>query len=312
MGAIAREVGRIRSVIHACRLNRDSRVVQPLLHRFSRRLIMWGLRGRERWWWVNDFAPRPDHATVPLPGGSRIRLQLGSLIDDAIYEGQFERMETDIFRRLLRVGDTVADVGANIGLYSLIAAKAVGAPGHVISFEPVPVLRTRLADNVRRNGFTNVTVVPNAVADKLGKAKLSGLEPGNHGLGSLGREGRGQSIEVAVTTLDHWLTENNSARINVLKIDVEGFEAEVLSGLSQLPAAVMLEYLAEGSARTALPEQMARFLSTHRIFRVESRNGLLRKVPVLKLLSSGDIGDVPATVVAVDNERMPMIASLIE
>ena len=131
-------------------------------------------------------------------------------------------------------GSVAVDVGANVGFYTLYLARAVGASGRVHAFEPNPKLCRRLRRHVELNGFTNVTVNCVALSGSHGRAELV-VPPGdNSGAAGLASDGNGMDgstrIEVPVTTLDDYATEQGVDRIDVVKIDVEGYEPFVLEG----------------------------------------------------------------------------------
>jgi len=137
----------------------------------------------------------------------------------------------------LRAGDTFVDVGANIGVYSLWAARRVGASGRVYSFEPVPSTRELLERNVAENEFEQVEVVPKGVGAKPGSLRLHVI-PGASGLSSRYSRASGSSVEVEVeiVTLDDFFRARDVPR--AMKVDVEGMEHEVLRGAAGLLSGV--------------------------------------------------------------------------
>src|SRR5262249_19679529 len=136
----------------------------------------------------------------------------------------------ELVRDLVRPGDTVLDVGANIGLWVLGVARAAGPSAVVHAFEPLPSNFARLSDNLGRNPLGWVRCHRRALADRTGEARF--LVPGaaNSGVGSLSDHGRGESLTVAVTTLDAFCHHHAIARVHFLKVDVEGAELKVFRG----------------------------------------------------------------------------------
>ena len=126
----------------------------------------------------------------------------------------------------LREGDVFVDVGANVGIYSLAAAEVVGSLGRVISFEPDPSNFDLLTRNVKLNGFENVRLVEAAVGD--GKEKVAFFQDSNgeNSQAWQDQEQQRRSVEVSQTCLDEVIPY----RINLIKIDVQGFEVKVLRG----------------------------------------------------------------------------------
>jgi FkbM family methyltransferase len=131
-------------------------------------------------------------------------------------------------------GDIFVDVGANVGFFSLLAARAVGPDGHVYAVEPVPENIEAIHANARRNHFTQITVVPVAASDSVGTALLTLTEhPGGAALASAERppDTIGE-IEVETATLDSLVDEGRILPPSLVKIDVEGAEEPVLEGMT--------------------------------------------------------------------------------
>lgn len=131
------------------------------------------------------------------------------------------------YRRLLRPGDAVVDVGANIGLATLTAAKVVGAAGRVVAVEPHPRTFEYLRDNVRLNGLTDVVRLHCvALGEREGRRRIVEF-PGDDSQNRLGAGDQGE-VPVTVVTLDGLLTFDRPTAL--LKLDVEGYEKFVLDG----------------------------------------------------------------------------------
>jgi FkbM family methyltransferase len=129
-------------------------------------------------------------------------------------------------RSLLRPGDTVVDVGANFGFWTLAAAAADCS---VIACEPVPTTRELLTKNIAENGLgERITVVADAMSNAIGTLEIT-LPKGESGHASAHPEPSDdlESFTVATSTLDALIGEQH---IRLLKIDVEGHEAAVLAG----------------------------------------------------------------------------------
>jgi len=127
----------------------------------------------------------------------------------------------------LKPGGTFIDVGANCGLFSLFAARQVGPTGRVISIEPIPLMQERLTFNAQRNGYGNIDLVKSAVGADNGTATLF-VRGKNYGQSSLIAHDGFKPISVPVRPLVEVTADKDVASIDVLKIDVEGFEDRVL------------------------------------------------------------------------------------
>ncbi len=128
---------------------------------------------------------------------------------------------------LVRPGMTVLDVGANIGEVSMKLAQAVGPGGQVISFEPGKAMFQKFTKTLAMNGFPNVKPVNMGLGDQAGEFQLVLPCPTNRG-GSRVAQSGGETIQVG--TLDDFLVANKMAKVDLIKIDVEGFERKVLGG----------------------------------------------------------------------------------
>ncbi|WP_167535140.1 FkbM family methyltransferase [Caulobacter segnis] len=136
---------------------------------------------------------------------------------------------SDVLRRLVRPGMAVADVGANIGLLTLVMACAVGSEGKVIAFEPEATPRANLEKMKHLNGLAWVEVRDQAVGAKAGRLTFHVSEIiGHSSLYALPEAEEARTIEVEVVRLDDVAP---GKRLDVVKIDVEGAELDVLAGM---------------------------------------------------------------------------------
>lgn len=139
--------------------------------------------------------------------------------------------EVAMLRELLPGKDLFVDVGANCGLYSLIAAKH-GMP--VLAIEPNPLNFLRLRQNLEHNGFTGVRPLSLAMGDRPGVASLYGGGEGASLLRNWGGMTNTYIHEVEVSTLDALLSSYGPSSRILIKIDVEGHEPAVLAGARAL------------------------------------------------------------------------------
>ncbi|MGI9088591.1 MAG: FkbM family methyltransferase [Chthoniobacterales bacterium] len=142
--------------------------------------------------------------------------------------------EAALFRRLVQPGMRIVDIGANIGLYSLLLARLTSANGRVYSFEPETNLCATLRENCAANRADNVTIFQAAAGAKAGRMLLQ-RSPFNSGNNSLGQNQAGaDALEVEIVTVDSVLPERV---VDFVKIDVQGHELAALSGMDETLAA---------------------------------------------------------------------------
>jgi len=173
--------------------------------------------------------------------GSIFKVRSNSLLAEPLYVGHgFEDGEIEMLSRLAKPGMRVFDVGANVGLYSVLMGKAVAPGGVVTSFEPFPPMAKLLRENIDLNLLGNVRVCESAVSDRAGRQSLHIFPDGSDVYNSLGARSRVEKIEsvqaqeVETTTLDLYASNENITSIDILKIDIEGNEERALIGSESL------------------------------------------------------------------------------
>jgi FkbM family methyltransferase len=153
---------------------------------------------------------------------------------------EYEAFELDVFEPLLRPGMRVMDIGANIGIYAVIAGKRIGSRGRVYAFEPVCENVDFLRRNVELNALKNVDIVPAAVGNEHGRTRMQ-LSPNDIGTHSVAAKGandigslgvRKRHLGVLLTTIDRFV-EDRSFRPDVIKMDIEGYEPFAIQGAAR-------------------------------------------------------------------------------
>ncbi|MDB5155374.1 MAG: hypothetical protein JWR50_81 [Mucilaginibacter sp.] len=150
--------------------------------------------------------------------------------------GAYEDEINKLIRVSLKDGDTAIDVGGNIGLQSIRMSQAVGKGGRVYSFEPLNYLQEKFKKNVALNRVDNITIFPLALSDTESTAEFT-IDPNgdNQGTFSLADTGPGaekQSVDIKIADLMPELAALQT--LHLVKIDVEGFEFQVLRGMKGL------------------------------------------------------------------------------
>lgn len=178
-------------------------------------------------------------ALTPRSALLRTRLQNGAIVEGYNRSGYGGRgayvfgdsLEPELFclQHFLGVGKVFVDVGANVGLFTVKAAKEVGNGGLVIAIEPFIETALQLTHNVRANGFTNVRVRTFCIGRETQQTRLH-LNKGKPNSFSLVPQGNADSISVLSVSLDDLCRWENLKRLDYLKIDAEGAEAAVLVG----------------------------------------------------------------------------------
>ena len=203
---------------HTLRPSIVSRPLETLSTLDSKTLLGRAIRIPLRW--------IPKHSIVRVMSGpsAGTKWVVGSAPHGA-WLGTLERSKLRHFVAHVKPGNTVWDVGANVGLYAVASARAAGSTGTVVAFEPIP----RNLDFLRRhkdlNRLDNLTVVEAAVFDRSGALHMQfGDSPSEFHVSDEG------AIEVDAIDLDTWSRASAGGVPDIVKIDVEGAEAAVLRG----------------------------------------------------------------------------------
>jgi FkbM family methyltransferase len=140
-----------------------------------------------------------------------------------------EAGEVEFLKSITKKGMHAIDVGANIGITSVVIAKSIRREGRLCSFEPVPEYYNILKDNISSNGLENVKVHKLAVTDQVGKVYFYHKELSS---GILSEEGAERS-EVRTTTIDRFVNQKKIGRVDLINMDCEGSELLVLKGAKE-------------------------------------------------------------------------------
>ena len=195
---------------------RNVPVVGGLIHIVSHQMV----RSDERVW-----------ARIEAGPGKGLWFELNPRTGQHYLRGRAETAIQDILVQRLREGMVFYDLGANIGLFSLLAARLVGPTGQVISFEPDPQTAERLSRNIARNGYQNMTVIQAGVwsTTENQRFKVADASSPDHGVGRFVAEDADEKgVAIECVALDD-ITKKVAAP-DAIKCDVEGAEIEVLQG----------------------------------------------------------------------------------
>jgi FkbM family methyltransferase len=177
--------------------------------------------------------------------GINYELDLTEVIDAAIfYSDSREPATSKALAILCKPGDIVFDIGANVGSHSLPIAKTVGSTGKVYAFEPVPWALNKLHKNISLNAFNNIIVEPIALSDAPDDNAEFSLRASFKTTSQLPVNSDGnlndnwwnacEKVKVKVETIDNFVLENNIEKVDLIKLDVDGFEAKVINGATKV------------------------------------------------------------------------------
>jgi FkbM family methyltransferase len=167
--------------------------------------------------------------------GANLELDLANYVDRTIFMGCYEPLNTSLFKQILRPGGTMVDVGANIGYFTLLAAKLVGKSGKVIAVEAHPRNFEVLSAAVQRNELKQVVPVNIGLSDENGSAQIimgDQDEFPNRTASMVPQPGL-SGPTVPVRMLDDCISGWNIDVVDLLKIDVDGFETKVVRGAAK-------------------------------------------------------------------------------
>jgi len=231
-----------------------------------RALIPWYLRQARHplkdkivgryWGW---FSREP--VWVDYDEGLRIKVDLNDYLQQKVfYEGHYEPVLVEWLKSTLRPDDVFWDVGANVGVMTLVAARRCA---RVVAFEPEPSARRRLEENIAMNALGNVAVQPLALGARGGSTVMARGPRTNLGMTRVVARGEPGDFTAVVRGADALVAEGVAPTPNVMKIDVEGAERDVLEGARRLleqPSTRAVVFEASGSAGAPLDSTLPALL----------------------------------------------------
>jgi FkbM family methyltransferase len=182
----------------------------------------------------------------------RINVNTASYIEwHLFFFGYYERHVVKLMKRLLRPGDVAFDIGANVGCHTLIMSSLVAETGKVFAFEPHPSIFEKLRSNLDLNDADNVVPLPYAMSAASGDAILYSFDEAyaNQGMSSLSPLDEPRAtlrFPVQCRSVDEIAQSQYLERLDLIKIDTEGHEADVITGaresIAKFKPRVVLEY----------------------------------------------------------------------
>jgi FkbM family methyltransferase len=278
-------------------------------------------KGRDRIFFLSRrYLPIPRQPVRASMGpGITMALHLGDEVDAEIYLfGLYDPLSTAVLPTLIQPGDSVMDVGANTGYFTLLFRWMVGLRGTVVAIEPSPTVIARLRENLSLNGFEHTVAVQElAVGATLGTARLVQQDARRSGDSFIADDGpSGNGLNVRVDTLDN-VARRLGISPTLIKIDAEGSEMEVLRGASELLAELKPTLLLEINTHTAeragfSPEAMLEWLVAEHGYQIIDLSRPLSYSAIPRRAWTIDGGAINTNVVAIsDRTRAELIARAI-
>ena len=188
----------------------------------------WPLRQLTNWT-IRQLLPRQ----IEIHGATVVLNPTDPVVSGALHFGVYEKAETRFFQSACRDGMTFLDVGANLGYYTALATRAVGPNGRVLAVEPDPDSFGYLEQTIAANAVGNVQAFPVAASDAPATLPLY-ISTDNRGDNRLYASGEDRpQVEVTARPLDALLRENKIDTVDLIKIDVQGYEPKVIAGLRE-------------------------------------------------------------------------------
>ena len=147
-------------------------------------------------------------------------------------QGEHEHGMVQTLEKFLKPGDTFVDLGANEGYFTVIGARLCGPVGHVLAIEPQHRLLPVIDQNLKLNDLPQVQVLNAAISDQRGTATLHLTASTNSGGSGFHRHSKYKlpTQEIGTITLEEALDAHQMAQVDLMKVDIEGFEYEALLG----------------------------------------------------------------------------------
>jgi FkbM family methyltransferase len=198
-------------------------------------------------WQVRKRTLRTPHVLF-LANGAKFKAYPDCVVSSSlVYSDWPEFHEIQFVRRMLKPGDLVLDVGANVGHISLLVSDIAGAE-NIFAFEPTPISFRRLTENWKLNHWPTSNLYQIAVGRSAGTVCIPDTTSPETKNAIHSAAGAMVTVEVPLVSLDQLRTQWRGRRIGLLKIDVEGYEKEVFAGAQELlreerPRLLMFESL---------------------------------------------------------------------
>lgn len=193
------------------------------------------------------FRNRNNNKTVTKSiDGINFELQLNQLIDyNLYYNGCFEKYTSYAIENLVKPGMIVFDLGANIGCHTLPIAKKITPKGKVYAFEPMEWALNKLRRNIALNSFTNIEINDIGLSDISEELDINFRTSWTMDSSEVAESNKIQKVRF--TTLDEFIANNGISKVDLIKIDVDGYEPKVFAGaincLAKFKPTLIMEFV---------------------------------------------------------------------
>jgi FkbM family methyltransferase len=265
--------------------------------------------------WDNAIRNGEKRIIKVLPGGLNFICSLDSILDKMVFTNEFENDEILFLNRFLKSGDQFIDIGANSGLFTIIAAKKVEKEGQVFAFEPTDTTFKKLCENIELNKFPNIIAHQLAISSKNENLVFYSLSEGFDAWNSLAKPIINKKYKilnvnaVQIDRLDEINVDfNNSA---LIKIDIEGWELNALKGGKDLlqkqnAPTLMIEFADEHARNTGTScKELYKYLESlgYKLYKYDKLLNELVPAPNLDYYYENIIATKK---INVDNKRLKM------
>lgn len=211
-------------------------------------------------------------------------------------------IQTNQIKKCVKPGSIVVDAGAHIGYYTLIFAKLVKGKGHVYAFEPSLENFKLLKKNVATNGYKNVTLINKALSDKKEVLNLYLSKTSDADHKTYDDKNSRKFVKVQATSLDIFF-KKSTFPIDFVKIDVQGYEAKILSGMKNILAkneglTILTEFWPLGISKTGQrAEEFLKKLSIHnyKLFDINEYSKEIKQLNPNQLLKEYNVKNTKVT-----------------
>lgn len=207
------------------------RVSPQVILRFSYRIL-------SKFSWTRNLIQGVFSSSIPdtisIDGATIALNKDDPVVSGTLAAGAFEKYELALFRKSIKSGMTVLDIGANVGCFSAIASLAVGSNGRVYAFEPDPKNFSYLQKTAEFSPYRNIFCHQVAISDKEGFTELflSKINPGDHRLFPSGDDR--EAVRVRSVALDSFAQNEGIGNVDVIKMDIQGFEGYAFNGMKKI------------------------------------------------------------------------------